>query len=79
MACNKTLQLIKESLTVGYFDSDMGEYIKTSQDTSQGNIISPLLTNIILNELDQKMEDIQKSFKKEDNRARNKGYNAITS
>ena len=79
MACNKTLQLIKESLIVGYFDSDVGEYIKTSQGTSQDSIISPLLTNIILNELDQKMEDIQKSFKKGDNRARNKGYNAITS
>ena len=58
MACNKTLQLIRKSLTVDYFDSDMGEHIKISEGMPQGSIISLLLVNIVLNESDQKMENI---------------------
>jgi len=57
----------------------MGEYIKISEGMPQGSIISLLLANIVLNKLDQKMEDIQKFFKKGDNRARNKKYDTITS
>jgi group II intron reverse transcriptase/maturase len=77
--CDKTLQLIRKSLTAGYIDSDSGEHIKTTLGTPQGSVFSPLLANIVLNELDKKVLDIKNSFEKGKKRARNKEYDALTS
>lgn len=47
--------------------------------TPQGSIISPLLSNIVLNELDMKMNDIKLSFECGKKRERNKEYDKLTS
>lgn len=77
--CDKTLQLIRKSLTAGYIDPESGELIKTTMGTPQGSIISPLLSNIVLNELDMKMNDIKLSFERGKKRERNKEYDKLTS
>lgn len=77
--CDKTLQLIRKSLTAGYIDPDTGEIIKTVEGTPQGSIFSPLLANIVLNELDSKIEDIKKRFETGKKRAINKEYDQLTS
>jgi retron-type reverse transcriptase len=77
--CDKTLQLIRKSLTAGYIDPDSGEHLQTTLGTPQGSVFSHLLANIVLNELDKKVLDIKNSFEKGKKRARNKEYAALTS
>lgn len=77
--CDKTIQLIRKSLTAGYIDTDTGKHIRTTEGTPQGSIFSPLLANIVLNELDMKLDDIKLSFEKGKKRARNKEYEGIGS
>jgi retron-type reverse transcriptase len=77
--CDKTLQLIRKSLTAGYNYPYSGEHLQTTLGTPQGSVYSPLLSNIVLNELDKKVLDIKISFEKGKKRARNKEYDALTS
>jgi retron-type reverse transcriptase len=77
--CDKTLQLIRKSLTAVYFDPNSGEHIQTTLGAPPGNLYSPLLANILLNELDKKVLGIKNSFEKGKKRARNKEYDALTS
>lgn len=49
------LMLIEEMLKAGYMEE--WKYHKTYSGTPQGGIVSPLLANIVLNELDKEMED----------------------
>jgi retron-type reverse transcriptase len=79
MTCDKTLQLIRKFLVAGYIDPDTCQHIITPEVTPQGSIFSPLLANIVLNELDKKIEDIKLSFEKGHKRARNKEYDNLTS
>lgn len=79
ITCDKTLQLIRKSLTAGYIDPNSGEHIQTTLGTPQCSEYSPLLANIVLNELDKKVLDIKNSFEKGKNRAKNKEYDALTS
>lgn len=79
ISCDKTLQLIRKSLIAGYIDPDSGEHISTAEGTPKGSVLSPLLANIVLNELDTKIEDIKLSFDKGKKRARNKEYDQLTS
>lgn len=77
--CDKTLQLIKKSLTAGYIDPKTNELIKTTEGTPQGSVLSPLLSNIVLNELDNRIEIIKERFEKGKKRAKNKEYDKLTS
>jgi retron-type reverse transcriptase len=79
--CDKTLQLIRKSLVVvnEYIDHYNGQHIRTPEGTTKGSIFSPLLANIVLNELDKKIEDIKLSFEKGKKRTRNKEYDNLTS
>lgn len=79
ISCDKTLQLIRKSLTAGYIDPDSRERVRTDRGTPQGSVLSPLLSNIVLNELDIKMKDIIERFEKGKKRSRNKEYDKITS
>lgn len=76
--CNKTMQLIRKSLHAGYIDSETKQLINTNKGTPQGSILSPLLSNIVLNELDQYIEKIRVEFEKGEKRARNKIYDNLT-
>lgn len=78
-SCDKTLQLIRKSLTAGYIDPETGAHIKSSEGTPQGSIFSPLLANIVLNELDHKLATIKDRSEKGKKRAKNKEYDYLTS
>lgn len=76
LTCDKTLQLIRKSLTAGFIEPETGLHIKPSEP--QGSVLSPLLANLVLNELDKKVESIKQSFEKGAKRGRNKEYDQIT-
>jgi len=77
--CDKTLQLIRKSLTAGSIDPATNEHIRPTEGTPQGSVFSPLLANIVLDELDQSIEKIRTSFESGKKRSRNKEYDKLTS
>ena len=77
--CDKTMQLIRKSIKAGYIDQETGKHITSNVGTPQGSILSPLLSNIVLNELDNYMDEFKGSFEKGKKRARNKDYDSLTS
>jgi retron-type reverse transcriptase len=79
ITCNKTMQLIRKTLKAGYIDPDSKQFVKSDLGTPQGSILSPLLANIVLNELDQRMDRVKSGFEKGKVRSKNKVYNALTS
>jgi group II intron reverse transcriptase/maturase len=52
---NRFLKLVRQMLAAGYVDD--WQYYQTYSGTPQGGVISPLLSNIVLNELDEYVED----------------------
>jgi len=52
---DRFLKLVRDMLNAGYMEN--WKYNKTHSGTPQGGIISPLLSNIFLNELDKYVED----------------------
>lgn len=59
-------------LTAGYIDRESGGRYQICR------VLSPLLANIVLNELDQSMDKIKSSFEIGKKRTRNKEYDKIT-
>ena len=59
---SKFINIIRLMLKAGYVEDF--KYHETYSGTPQGGILSPILANIYLNELDMKLEEIQKRFKK---------------
>lgn len=53
--CQRTLELIMKTLKAGYIDLENGKVIHSHSGTLQGSVLSPLLCNIVLHELDQFM------------------------
>ena len=68
---SKFVALIGKFLKAGYMEN--WKYHKTYSGTPQGGILSPILANIYLNELDKKVEQMRKDFSKPVKRA----YTAI--
>jgi Reverse transcriptase (RNA-dependent DNA polymerase)/Type II intron maturase len=80
IACIRTLTLINRCIKVPYINmKDKGVKIKSNIGVPQGSVISPLLANIVLHELDTYVENtIKNQFEKGKVRARNKEYQKLT-
>lgn len=59
---SRFINVIRLMLKAGYVEDF--KYHETYSGTPQGGILSPILANIYLNELDRKLEEIQNRFKK---------------
>ena len=57
ISCVRTLTLIERGLKAGHIDEE-GQTIKTKIGTPQGSILSPLLSNIVLDKLDKYIESL---------------------
>lgn len=69
------LRLIRKFMNAGYLEE--WEYHKTYSGTPQGGIISPILANIYLNELDKYMNAYKEKFDIGRERKRNSEYRKI--
>lgn len=68
----KFIRLIWKFLKAGYLED--WKFHKTHSGTPQGGIISPILSNIYLNELDSMVEEYKENFDTGKGRKTNKGY-----
>lgn len=67
--CEKTLELIKSGLEAGYIEfGKLHDNLGTG--TPQGSILSPLLCNVFLHQLDEFMEELKLEFQKGTKRQR---------
>lgn len=57
IVCDRTLSVIKQALTVGFIKNKSKHITNSSIGTSQGSVLSPLLANIVLHELDVYLEE----------------------
>ena len=73
--CDKTLKLIKSTLEAGYID--LGKLHQADQGSPQGSVLSPLLCNIYLHELDLFMEQVMNKYNTGTKRKNNSKYDAL--
>ena len=69
---HRFLRIISCFLKAGYLED--WKYHKTYSGTPQGGIISPILSNIYLHELDKFIQELAQQFNKGKNRPRNSAY-----
>lgn len=77
--CDRTLELLKKALVVGYLDPKNNRITKTKIGTPQGSVLSPLLANIVLHELDKFLhEKLIPMYHRGKRRRTNPVYNTLT-
>ena len=72
---DRFINLIRKFLNAGYLED--WKYHRTYSGTPQGSVISPILTNIYLDKLDQKLEAICQRYSKAERRKPNPTYNSL--
>ena len=73
---NRFLKLVKDMLRAGYMDD--WQYHRTYSGAPQGGIISPILSNIVLHELDKYVEDqLIPRHTRGERRQRNREYDRL--
>jgi retron-type reverse transcriptase len=76
ISCARTLILIERGLKAGYID-EKGQTIKTKIGTPQGSILSPLLSNIVLDKLDKYIESLDSDLNLGKKRKPNPAYTRL--
>jgi RNA-directed DNA polymerase len=71
----RIITLVKMMLKAGYIEG--WKWSPTYSGTPQGGVISPLLANIYLHELDMFMENMMTSFNRGDKRVENPAYGSL--
>jgi group II intron reverse transcriptase/maturase len=74
VGCEYTLRLIKKALTCGSMEPDSKKIVRSDMGTPQESVVSPLLANIVLDNLDKKMEEIKADFETGKKRRLTKEY-----
>ena len=72
--CPRTLNLLTNHLRAGYVDPESKEKVRPKEGVPQGSVVSPVLCNIVLHELDKTMERLKERYRKGDKRRDNKTY-----
>lgn len=77
--CHRTLELVRKALEAGYIDPDTNKTVFSEIGTPQGSVLSPLLSNIVLHELDEFMERVKTKYKLGEKRRPNPAYVKLNS
>lgn len=73
---SRFVNIIRSFLKAGYIED--WKYVGTFSGTPQGGILSPILANIYLNELDAKVKELKEKFDRKRERALETEYGKIT-
>lgn len=76
ISCARTLELIHKSLKTKVLDTD-GRITNATIGTPQGSVVSPILSNIVLNALDEYILEYKIKFEVGRNRAINRKYHSL--
>jgi group II intron reverse transcriptase/maturase len=72
VCCDKTVTLVSRALKAGYID--LGKFVQNKEGTPQGSVLSPLLCNIFLHQLDIFMLRLKLEFDKGKSRRKNPDF-----
>lgn len=79
IVCDRTLSHIKQAISVEFVENKSKHIIMSDIGTPQGSVLSPLLANIVLHELDKHLEEnVIPNYSRGNIRKINPEYNALS-